>query len=36
MQMPFNRLVSDVFRIREPYNHADLNAVALTMGGTHD
>jgi hypothetical protein len=30
MQMPFNRLVSDVFCIREPYNHADLNAIALT------
>jgi hypothetical protein len=29
MQMPFNRLVSDVFCIRGPYNHADLNAIAL-------
>jgi hypothetical protein len=29
MQMAFNRLVSDIFRIREPHNHADLNAIAL-------
>jgi hypothetical protein len=29
MQMPFNHLVSDVFCIRKPYYHADLNAIAL-------
>jgi hypothetical protein len=32
MQMASNRLVSDIFRIREPHDHADLNAIALEAG----